>query len=245
MIQTLEDMLRGCVLDFPGSWNAKMPLMDFAYNNSYHDSIKMALYKALYWRKCRSPIHWHEVGERSFLGYNEIDQVTEDIEKIRERLQTSVDQQRKYVDLTRRPLLFEARDKSIPEGSTFDKSLAVWKEREIKSEVRRTFQNTGENRRSRLPISCPPALARVHDIFHVFMLRKYVEDPCHVLSYKKLDVVKKLCYEEKLIIILDRKDKVLRNKTILLLNISWSNHKVEEVAREPEEQMKELYLQLF
>ena len=54
--QTLEDMLRMCVLDFQGNWETYLPLAEFVYNNSYHSSIEMAPYEALYGRKCRSPI---------------------------------------------------------------------------------------------------------------------------------------------------------------------------------------------
>ncbi|CAN4115826.1 unnamed protein product [Withania somnifera] len=61
-------MLRACVLDFKGSWDDHLPLIEFAYNNSYHSSIKMAPYEALYGRKCRSPIGWFEVGETVLLG---------------------------------------------------------------------------------------------------------------------------------------------------------------------------------
>ena len=63
-IQTLEDMLRMCVLDFKGSWDQYLPLVEFAYNNSYHSSIGMAPYEALYGRRCRSPLCWTEVGEK-------------------------------------------------------------------------------------------------------------------------------------------------------------------------------------
>ena len=90
-IQTLEDMLRACVLDFQGSWSGKIPLMEFAYNNSYHDSIKMAPYEALYEQKCRSPIQWHEAGERKFLGTEEVDKVTKVMKKIQGKLQTPID----------------------------------------------------------------------------------------------------------------------------------------------------------
>ncbi|GKC97688.1 putative reverse transcriptase domain-containing protein [Tanacetum coccineum] len=62
-IQTLEDMLRACVLDFRGSWDVHLPLVEFSYNNSYHSSMRCALFEALYGRKCRSPIMWAEVGE--------------------------------------------------------------------------------------------------------------------------------------------------------------------------------------
>jgi hypothetical protein len=63
-IQTLEDMLRACVLDFSGSWaRYLLPLVEFAHNNSHQASIRMAPYEALYGRKCRSPLYWDELGE--------------------------------------------------------------------------------------------------------------------------------------------------------------------------------------
>ena len=61
-INTLEDMFRACVIDFKGSWNDHLPLIEFSYNNSYHSSIQMAPYKALYRRRCRFPVCWFEVG---------------------------------------------------------------------------------------------------------------------------------------------------------------------------------------
>ena len=51
-IQTLEDMLRGCILDFKGSWDYQLPLIKFTYNNSYHSSIKMEPYESLYGQNC-------------------------------------------------------------------------------------------------------------------------------------------------------------------------------------------------
>ena len=63
-IQTLEDMLRACVMEFKGSWDTHLALMEFAYNNSYQASIEMAPFEALYGRKCRTPVCWDEVGER-------------------------------------------------------------------------------------------------------------------------------------------------------------------------------------
>ncbi|GJR14388.1 putative reverse transcriptase domain-containing protein [Tanacetum coccineum] len=62
-IQTLEDMLRACVIDFGGSWNIHLPLAEFSYNNSYHSSIRCAPFEALYGRKCRSPVLWAEIGD--------------------------------------------------------------------------------------------------------------------------------------------------------------------------------------
>ena len=67
-IQTLEDMLRACVLDFNGSWARYLPLIEFTYNSSYQASIGMTPYEALYGRKCRSPLYWDELSERRILG---------------------------------------------------------------------------------------------------------------------------------------------------------------------------------
>ncbi|XP_069154448.1 uncharacterized protein [Solanum lycopersicum] len=67
-IQTLEDILRACVIDFKGSWGDNLPFIEFAYNNIYHSSIQMAPYEALYWRRCRSPVCWFEVDEAALIG---------------------------------------------------------------------------------------------------------------------------------------------------------------------------------
>nr|GFB19992.1 putative reverse transcriptase domain-containing protein [Tanacetum cinerariifolium] len=82
-IQTLEDMLRTCVLDFGKGWDKHLPLVEFSYNNSYHTSIKAAPFEALYGRKCRSPICWAEVGDRQLTGPEIIYETTEKIVQIK------------------------------------------------------------------------------------------------------------------------------------------------------------------
>ena len=81
-IQILEDMLRACVMDFGGFWSKYLPLIEFSYNNSYQSTIGVAPYEMLYGRKCRSPIHWDEMGERKYLGPESVQEAAEDIEKI-------------------------------------------------------------------------------------------------------------------------------------------------------------------
>jgi len=82
-IQTLEDLLRSCVIDFKGNWDVHLPLIEFSYNNSYHSSIDMAPFEALYGRKCRSPICWTEVGDSQITGPEMIQETTDKIQKIR------------------------------------------------------------------------------------------------------------------------------------------------------------------
>ncbi|GJW74698.1 putative reverse transcriptase domain-containing protein [Tanacetum coccineum] len=89
-IQTLEDMLRACAIDFGKGWVNHLPLVEFSYNNSYHASIKAAPFEALYGRKCRSPICWTE---------------------IKQRMQAARDRQKSYADLKRKPMEFQVGDK--------------------------------------------------------------------------------------------------------------------------------------
>ncbi|GJZ87523.1 putative reverse transcriptase domain-containing protein, partial [Tanacetum coccineum] len=112
-IQTLEDMLRACVMDFGGSWDTHLPLIEFSYNNSYHTSIKCAPFEALYGRKCRSPVIWTEVGESQLIGPEIVQETTEKIVQIKERLKTARSRQKSYADKRRKPLEFQVGDRVL------------------------------------------------------------------------------------------------------------------------------------
>nr|GEV13330.1 putative reverse transcriptase domain-containing protein [Tanacetum cinerariifolium] len=90
-IQTLEDMLCACAIDFGKGWINHFPLVEFSYNNGYHASIKASPFEALYGQKCRSPICWTEVGEAQILGPELIQETTEKIVQIKQRMQTARD----------------------------------------------------------------------------------------------------------------------------------------------------------
>ncbi|GJX56633.1 putative reverse transcriptase domain-containing protein [Tanacetum coccineum] len=89
-IQTLEDMLRACVIDFGNGWEGHLPLIEFSYNNSYHASIKDAPFEALYGRKCRSPVCWAEVGDARLTGPELVHETTEKIVQIKQRMQDAL-----------------------------------------------------------------------------------------------------------------------------------------------------------
>lgn len=109
-IQTLEDMLQVCVLDLKGSWERHLPLVEFAYNNSFHSSIGMAPFEALYGRRCRTPVCWTEVGERKLIGLELVKTTTDKIKLIQQRLQTAQSRQKSYADNRRRDLEFHVGD---------------------------------------------------------------------------------------------------------------------------------------
>lgn len=105
--QVMEDMLRACILDFKGSWEDHLPLIEFSYNNSYHSSIGMAPYEALNGRPCRSLICWADVGDKELLGPAIVQETTEKISIIRDRIRTAQSRQKSYADLKRRHIEFD------------------------------------------------------------------------------------------------------------------------------------------
>ncbi|GJS39751.1 putative reverse transcriptase domain-containing protein [Tanacetum coccineum] len=110
-IQTLEDMLRACVIDFGNGWVRHLPLVEFSYNNSYHASIKAAPFEALYGRKCRSPVCWAEVGQVQLTGPEMVQETTEKVIQIKQRMQAARDRQKSYADLKRKPMEFQVGDR--------------------------------------------------------------------------------------------------------------------------------------
>ena len=120
-IQTLEDILRAFIIDFKGNWDKSLPLVEFAYNNGYNSSISMTPYKALYGRRCESPIRWFEVDESSLLGPYLIYKTLEKVHIIRNRLKTSYSWQKSYADHRKTELEFEEGDKVYLENFAYEK----------------------------------------------------------------------------------------------------------------------------
>ena len=94
-------------------------------------------------------------------------------------------------------------------------------------------------------LDLPPIMSRIHNVFHVSILKKYHPDPSHVIQLVEVEVDESLTYEERPIKILDREIKELRNKKIALVKVLWKNHDVEEATWEVEKDMKDQYPELF
>uniref|UniRef100_A0A2N9FVM9 RNA-directed DNA polymerase n=1 Tax=Fagus sylvatica TaxID=28930 RepID=A0A2N9FVM9_FAGSY len=244
-IQILEDMLRACAIDFRGSWEEHLPLVEFAYNNSYQASIQMAPYEALYGRKCRSPICWDDVGERKILGPEIVQHTVDKIQLIRERLRSAQSRQKSYADTRRRKLEYQVGDHVFLRVS-LTKGV---KRFGIKGKLSPRFIGPFEvlNRVGEVAyrLALPPMLAGVHNVFHVSMLRKYVPDRNHVVAYEPLQLREDLTYEEQPIRIVDKKEQELRRRTIQYVKVQWNNHSEREATWELEEEMREKYPYLF
>ncbi|CAA7036596.1 unnamed protein product [Microthlaspi erraticum] len=98
-IQTLEDLLRMCVLDWGGHWADHLSLVEFAYNNSFQASIGMAPFEALYGRPCRTPLCWTQVGERSMYGATYVQETTEKVRVVRLNMKEAQDIGRRVMQI--------------------------------------------------------------------------------------------------------------------------------------------------
>jgi hypothetical protein len=244
-IRILEDMLRLCVLDFKGNWINFLPLVEFAYNNSFQSTIGMAPYEALYGRKCRSPLYWDEVGEKQLLGPEIVQDTKDKIALIRKRMLTAQSRQKSYADQHRRKLEFKVGDQVFLKVSPMKGVFRFGKKGKLSPRYVGPFEVNEIVGPVAYRVALPPELAGVHDVFHVSTLRKHIPDPLQVVNFKPLRVQENLTYEEMPIQIMDRKEKQLRTKTIPLVKVLWRNHGVEEASWELEQEMRNRYPHLF
>jgi len=93
-----------------GAWDEVLPLIKFTYNNNFHASIGMALYEALYGRRCKTPLYWYQDGEAALVRPELLEQTTKKVRMVRNRMQASQSRQKAYADRKRRPLEFAAGD---------------------------------------------------------------------------------------------------------------------------------------
>ena len=111
VIQVLEDMLRSCVINYEGSWDRHIPLVELVYNNSFQSSIGMVPFEALYGRKCRTPLCWTELSENTIICPNLIQETKEKVKMIRERLKVATDRQKSYADSKRKEIRYDIGEK--------------------------------------------------------------------------------------------------------------------------------------
>ncbi|KAL0534283.1 hypothetical protein IC582_028572 [Cucumis melo] len=243
--QVLKDMLRACALEFPGSWDSHLHLMEFAYNNSFQATIGMAPFEALYNKCCRSPVCWSEVGEQRLMGPELVQSTNEAIQKIRSRMHTAQNRQKSYADVRQKDLEFDVGDKVFLRVAPMRGVLRFEKRGKLSPRFVGPFEILERISPVAYRVAFPPSLSTVHDVFHVSMLRKYVPDPSHVVDYEPLEIDENLSYTEQPVEVLAREVKMLRNREIPLVKVLWRNHRLEEATWEREDDMRSRYPELF
>ncbi|GKB80425.1 putative reverse transcriptase domain-containing protein [Tanacetum coccineum] len=201
-IQTLEDMLRACVMDFRKGWDRHLPLIEFSYNNSYHTSIKAAPFEALYGRKCCSPICW-----------------------AKHCLQASRDRQRSYADKRRKPLEFQVGDKVSLKVSPWKGVIRFRKRGKLNPHYIRPFKILAKIGTVSYRIELPEQLSHVHSTFHVSNLRKCLSDEPLAIPLDEVHIDEKLNFIEEPVEIIDREVKRLKQSRIPIVKVRWNSRR--------------------
>ncbi|GJR89480.1 putative reverse transcriptase domain-containing protein [Tanacetum coccineum] len=244
-IQTLEDMLRACVIDFGNGWVKHLPLVEFSYNNSYHASIKAAPFEALYGRKCRSPVCWAEVGEVQLTGPEIVQETTEKIIQVKQRMQAARDRQKSYADLKRKPMEFEVGDKVMLKVSPWKGVVRFGKRGKLNPRFVGPFKVIKRVGDVAYKLELPEELSRVHNTFHVSNLKKCHADEPLAVPLDGLHFDDKLQFVEEPIEITDREVKRLKRSRIPLVKVRWNSKRGPEFTWEREDQFRKKYPHLF
>ncbi|GJW06119.1 putative reverse transcriptase domain-containing protein [Tanacetum coccineum] len=244
-IQTLEDMLRACVLDFGKSWDRHLSLVEFSYNNSYHTSIKAAPFEALYGRKCRSPVCWTEVRDSQLTGPAIIHETTEKIVQIKNRIQAARDRQNRYANIRRKPLEFQVGDRVMLKVSPWKGVVRFGKRGKLTPRYVGPFKVIERVRTVAYKLELPQQLSRVHNTFHVSNLKKCLFDESLVIPLEELHVDGKLHFVEEPVEVVDREIKQLKRSRIPIIKVRWDSKRGPEFTWEREDQFKQKYPYLF
>nr|GEX09519.1 hypothetical protein [Tanacetum cinerariifolium] len=244
-IQTLEDMSRSCSLEWTRNWDEYLCLVEFAYSNSWHASIKAAPHELLYGRKCRAPICWNEVDERVIEGPELIEVTNEKVTVAKEKLKEVRSRQKSYANRHRRELAFNLGDRVFLKVSPYRGVRSFGFKGKLSLRFLGPFEILDRVGEVSYRLALPLQLSHVHNVFHVLLLRGYKYHPLHVVSYSLDQIREDLSLVEEPEKILDRQERVMRNKTILFVKILWKNHPEREATWETEESMGASYLCFF
>ncbi|GJR29248.1 putative reverse transcriptase domain-containing protein [Tanacetum coccineum] len=244
-IQTLEYMLRVCVLDFEGSWGVHLLLVEFSYNNSYHSSVRCAPFKALYGRKCSSPIMWAEVGEGQLIGHELVQETIEKISQIKDRLKAACDHQKSYADKRRKPLEFSVGDYVLLKVSPWKGVVCFGKKGKLSPRFIGPFEIIKKVDPVAYRLDLPEELNGVHDTFHVSNLKKCLANPTLKVPLDEIRVDAKLNFVEEPVEILEREFKKLKRSRIAIVKVRWNSIRGPEFTWEREDQMNLKYPDLF
>ncbi|GJX23034.1 putative reverse transcriptase domain-containing protein [Tanacetum coccineum] len=218
--QSMQEAL-GTRLDmnFGGSWDVHLPLVEFSYNNSYHSSVRCAPFEALYGRKCRSPIMWAEVGEGQLIGPELVQETTEKISQIKDRLKAARDRQKSYADKRRKPLEFSVGDYVLLKVSPWKGVVRFGKKGKLAPRFVRPFEIIEKVGPVAYRLDLPEELNGVHDTFHVSNLKKCLADPTLQVPLDEIRVDAKLNFMEEPVEILEREFKKLKRSRIAIVKV--------------------------
>ena len=244
-IQTLEDMLRACVLDWGGNWEKYLRLVEFAYNNNFQASIGMSPYEALYGRACRTPLCWTPVGERRLFGPTIVDETTERMKFLKIKLKEAQDRQKSYANKRRKELEFQVGDLVYLKAMTYKGAGRFTSRKKLSPRYVGPYKVIERVGAVAYKLDLPPKLNAFHNVFHVSQLRKCLSDQEESVEDVPPGLKENMTVEAWPVRIMDRMTKGTRGKSRDLLKVLWNCGGREEYTWETENKMKANFPEWF
>ncbi|GKC87127.1 retrovirus-related pol polyprotein from transposon TNT 1-94, partial [Tanacetum coccineum] len=216
-----------------------------SYNNSYHASIKAAPFEALYGRKCRSPMCWAKVGQVQLIGPELVQETTERIIQIKQRIQITRDRKKSYADLKRKPMEFHVGDKVMLKVSPWKGVVHFGKRGKLNPRYVGPFTVLKKVGAVAYKLELPQEPSRVHNTFHVSNLKKCYSDDPLVIPLEGLQVDDKLYFVEEPVEIMDHEVKQLRRSRVPIIKVRWNSRRGPKFTGEREDQFRKKYPHLF
>jgi hypothetical protein len=240
--QIVEDMLRACVIHFDKSWDKCQALAEFAYNNSYQASLKMAPFEALYGRRCRTPLNRLQAGERTLFGPKLVQEAEEKVSVIRENLRAAQMRQKSYHDKAKAPREFEVGNYVYLNVSPTKGVQRFGVKGKLAPRYIGPYEVTEKFGTVAYHIRLPDRLSAVHDVFHVSQLKKCEQIPeAQIIEETNAEIELDLSLAEYPMIVLDHKERQTRRQKVNMYKVQWSHHTEEEATWETEQFLNTKY----
>ncbi|GJV39698.1 putative reverse transcriptase domain-containing protein [Tanacetum coccineum] len=194
-IQTLEDMLRACVIDVEGSWDTHLPLITYYLGSSW---------------------------ESQLTGPKIIQETTEKIMQIKERLKTARDHQKSYAEKRRKPLEFSVGDRVLLKVSPWKGVVCFGRKGKLAPRYMGQFEMVERVGPVAYRLRLPQELSSIHDTFHVPNLKKCLPDANLQVPLEEIKIDDKFHFVEELVEIVEREVKNLKRKIILIVKVCWN-----------------------
>jgi hypothetical protein len=173
-------MLRMHIMHQPKKWEDYLPLVEFTYNNGYHESLKMSPFEALYGRQCKIPIKWSNPVEKIIIVPDMLKEMEQQVVQIRQNLNISQDRQKSYADRKRTPREFKTGDHVYLRVRPRKSSLRMGACAKLAPQYCGPFEALDRVGHVAYRITLPP-IVKAHTVFHVSLLNKYVYDDNHII----------------------------------------------------------------
>ncbi|GKF64093.1 putative reverse transcriptase domain-containing protein [Tanacetum coccineum] len=210
-------------MDFGGSWDTHLPLVEFSYNNSYHTRVKCAPFEALYGRKCRSPMIWTKVGESQLIGPELVQEMIEKIFQIKERMKTARSRQKSYVDKRRKPLEIKVGDRVLLKVSPWKGVVRFGKKGKMAPRYVGPFKIVECVGPVAYRLKLPQELSCIHNMFHVLNLKKCLAESDVQVPLEDIEIDENMRFVEEPIEIVERDVKKLKRRRIPLVKVRWNS----------------------